>query len=47
MMDATDTVILVSIFLLAAGLIALPRALGRRARRAHGDTSSESGDGRA
>ena len=34
MMDATETLILVSIFVLAALLIALPRVLGRR-RRAH------------
>jgi fused signal recognition particle receptor len=33
-MDATETVILVSIFAFAALLIALPRALGRRAKRA-------------
>jgi fused signal recognition particle receptor len=36
-MDATETVILVSIFAFAALLIALPRALGRRAKRARGD----------
>lgn len=34
MMDATETVILVSIFLLAAALIALPRVLQRRQERA-------------
>jgi hypothetical protein len=36
-MDATETVILVSIFLLAAALIALPRVLGRRGQRSHPD----------
>jgi hypothetical protein len=40
MMDATETVILVSIFLLAGALIALPRLLARRDTRrdAGGDT---------
>jgi fused signal recognition particle receptor len=33
MLHTTETVILVSIFVLAAALIALPKALGRRARR--------------
>jgi fused signal recognition particle receptor len=37
MMDTTETVLLVSIFALATVLIALPRALGRRKRRARGD----------
>ena len=36
-MDTTETGILVSIFALAALLIALPRALGRRAKRARGE----------
>jgi hypothetical protein len=37
MMDATETLILVSFFVLAAVLIALPRLLRRRERRAERD----------
>jgi fused signal recognition particle receptor len=37
MLDATATVVLVLIFLLAAFLALLPRVLGRRARRGRGD----------
>ena len=45
MMDATETLILVSIFVLAAGLIALPRVLGRR-QRAHADLDDDTGPAR-
>jgi len=41
MLDATDTVILVSIFALAALLILVPRALARRTR---GSAPAEGGD---
>jgi fused signal recognition particle receptor len=41
MMDATETVILVLIFALAAVLIALPRALGRRKKRARDAEESD------
>ena len=35
MLDATETVILVAIFALAAVLIVVPRALARRAKDSH------------
>ena len=44
MMDATETVILVSIFALAAALIVLPRALGRRSERARREQTPDDAD---
>jgi hypothetical protein len=38
-MDATETLILVSFFLLAAVLIAVPRMIARRDRRREGEQS--------
>jgi hypothetical protein len=41
MLDATETVILVAIFALAALLIVVPRALARRTAHGEGEGSEE------
>jgi hypothetical protein len=46
MMDATDTIILVSIFALGALLIVVPRALDRRQRARSSAARNDSGTGR-